>query len=246
MIFNRVLRAVWDDRNNSAAAYERYLRNKLRAYPNDRDLAFAEAIGSESVESFNRQGDGHVAVLKHHGLKNGMSIYDLGCGCGRTAQALQRDGWNGKYTGADVVHGFVSELRRKCPGFEARVHRRSTIVADDASLDMIFHWSVFTHISIEECFLYFEDSFRALKPGGKLVFSFLELSDPEHYAVFDSRLARLRRGTSLRLVDTFLHRDWIALWADRIGFEAAQFTEGQDNSRHPEMWQTIAAMVKPS
>jgi SAM-dependent methyltransferase len=246
MIFNRVLRAVRDDRNKSVAAYERHLRNKLRSYPNDRDLAFAEAIGSVSVESFNRQGDGHVAVLRHHGLKDGMSIYDLGCGCGRTAQALQRSGWKGHYSGADVVVGFVSELKRKCPGFEARVHRQPTIMANEASLDMLFHWSVFTHISIEECFLYLEDSFRALKPSGKLVFSFLELSDPEHYTVFDSRLARLRRGRSLRLLDTFIHRDWIALWADKTGFEGPHFTDGQDNSQHPEMWQTIAAMVKPA
>ena len=79
-----------------------------------------------------------------------MSIYDLGCGCGRTAQALQRAGWRGRYIGADIVAEFVSELKRKCPGFEAHVHRRPSIVAGDSSLDIIFHWSVFTHIALEE------------------------------------------------------------------------------------------------
>lgn len=232
---------------DSAAAYERHLRRKLREHRGNRDLAFADAIGSETLELFHSQGDVQVAVLRHHGLSDGMSVYDLGCGCGRTAQALQRAGWRGRYVGADIVHGFVSELKRKCPGFEAHVHRRPSIVADDASLDIIFHWSVFTHVAPEECFLYMEDSFRALKPGGKLIFSFLELTDPSHYQrIFENRLARLRRNRPLKLLDTFLHRDWIAVWAREIGFAEPEFTGGDDSSNHPQMWQTVAAIVKPA
>lgn len=232
---------------NSPAAYERHLRSKLRLHRGNRDRAFADAIGSETIELFERQGDAQVAVLKHHGLKDGMTVYDLGCGCGRTAQALRRAGWKGRYIGADIVKGFVAELKRKCPGYEAHVHRRPSIVAGDGSVDMLFHWSVFTHIPPEECFLYLQDSFRALKPGGKLVFSFLELTDAAHYQrIFENRLGRLRRERKLKLLDTFLHRDWIALWAEKLGFEQVEFTDGDDDSKHPEMWQSLAAMVKPA
>jgi ubiquinone/menaquinone biosynthesis C-methylase UbiE len=247
MILDRVFSSTKAARYNSAAAYERHLRSKLRLYPNDRDLAFADAIGSETLELFRTQGDAQLAVLRYHGLKDGMSIYDLGCGCGRTAQALQRAGWQGRYIGTDIVEGFVSELKRKCPGYEAHVHRMPSIVAEDASLDILFHWSVFTHISPEECFLYLEDSFRALKPGGKLIFSFVELTDHSHYQrIFESRVGRLRRNRDLPLLDTFLHRDWIRLWADKLGFENVDFTNGNDNSKHPETWQAIAAIVKGS
>jgi ubiquinone/menaquinone biosynthesis C-methylase UbiE len=232
---------------NSPAAYERHLRSKLRLHRGNRDRAFADAIGSETIELFESQGDGQLAVLKHHGLQDGMTIYDLGCGCGRTAQALQRSGWKGRYIGADIVHGFVAELKRKCPGYEAHVHRQPSIVAADASVDLLFHWSVFTHIPPEECFLYLEDSFRALKPGGKLIFSFLELTEAGHYRrIFENRLGRLRRKRKLKLLDTFLHRDWIALWAEKIGFEEVEFTDGEDDSNHPPMWQSLAAMVKPA
>lgn len=246
MFFDRLLAAVGLGGYNSAAAYERHLRSKLRQHRGNRDLAFADAIGSESIELFKNQGDAQVAVLKHHGLVDDMSVYDLGCGCGRTAQALKRAGWQGRYVGADIVQGFVSELKRKCPGFEAHVHREPSIVATDGSIDMLFHWSVFTHVSLEECFLYLEDSFRALKPGGKLVFSFLELTDEGHYQrIFENRVARLRRNKRLKLLDTFLHRDWIALWAEKIGFEEPRFTAGNDQSSHPQMWQTLVALVKP-
>ena len=247
MVFDRLLEAIGRGGYNSAAAYERHLRSKLRQHRGNRDLAFADAIGSETIELFEGQGDAQVAVLRHHGLVDGMAVYDLGCGCGRTAQALQRAGWRGHYVGADIVEGFVSELKRKCPGFEAHVRRDPSIVAEDASLDMLFHWSVFTHVSLEECFLYLEDTYRALKPGGKLVFSFLELTDPGHYErIFENRVGRLRRNKRLKLLDTFLHRDWIILWAEKIGFGEPQFTDGRDHSTHPQMWQTLAAMVKPA
>ncbi len=234
-------------RYNSASAYTRHLNSSLRAHRGNRDLAFAKAIGSDSVELFNCQGDGQVALLRHHGLADGMAVYDLGCGCGRTAQALQRSGWRGSYTGADIVAGLVSELKRKCPGYSAVVQREPSVVAADHSLDMLFHWSVFTHITLEECYPYLEDSFRALKPGAQLIFSFLELTDPNHYrAIFENRIARMRRKRPLKLIDTFLHRDWIAQWAENIGFEQVAFTDGSDASRHPPMWQTVATMVKPA
>jgi len=135
---------------------------------------------------------------------------------------------------------------RKCPGFDAVVNRSPTIVAEDGSLDMVFHWSVFTHVSPEECFLYLQDTYRALKPGGKLVFSFMELSDPEHYVIFEKRLDQYGQGTTPPILDVFLHRDWITLWARKIGFGEPSFTDGQDDECHPLAWQTVAALEKPA
>lgn len=230
---------------DSAKAYGKALQNRLREHPHNRPLAFAQAIGAETIELFAEQGDGHVAVLRHHGLVDAMAIYDLGCGSGRTAQALQRAGWQGSYVGADIVPGLVQEMRRSCPGYVGKVHLDPSIDADDASLDMVFHWSVFTHISVEECFLYMQDTFRALKPGGKLIFSFLEIGHVPHEQVFDSRVARRARGKQLALLDTFLHPDWIRHWAARIGFEPPAFTSGKDGTHHPPFWQSLVAMRKP-
>ncbi|HEU5067261.1 MAG TPA: class I SAM-dependent methyltransferase [Sphingomicrobium sp.] len=230
----------------SSGLYSNHLRRALWRHRKNRDLAFADAIGSATVELFIDQGNAQVAALRYYGLEDGMAVYDLGCGCGRTAQALQRAEWRGLYRGADVVDGLVAELKRKCPGYEAFVHRRPSLVADDSSLDLVFHWSVFTHIPPEDCYLYLEDTFRALRPGGKLVFSFLEMTEPQHYQVFESRVRRLRNRKRLRLPDTFLHRDWVKLWADKIGFADLRFTDGQEALLHPPMWQTVAAMMKPA
>ena len=174
-----------------------------------------------------------------------MAVFDLGCGCGRTAQALQRSGWQGTYTGTDILPAFVEELMGQCPTYRASVHTSPTIPMPDASLDRIFHWSVFTHLSPEECFLYLQDSHRALKPGGRTVFSFLELTSPLHRPLFARRRRAVAAGATPTLLDTFLHRDWLRIWASEIGFVEPVFTDGDDGTDHPPFWQTLVAMTKP-
>lgn len=231
--------------SHSTRDYQALVQKHLRRRPNDPRLALANAIGAESMEEFFAQGDGHFAVLRHHGLANDMSIYDLGCGCGRTAQALRRGGWKGNYIGADVVPELLAELSRQCPEYCTVLNYKRTIEAGDASLDILFNWSVFTHLLPAESFLYMLDAFRALKPGGKLLFSFLELEEPEHDRVWQNKLERLRKGHQDEQLDTFLHRDWIRRFARDAGFVEPQFTAGTDGSNHPQFWQAIAVMQKP-
>ncbi|AQR60877.1 SAM-dependent methyltransferase [Brevundimonas sp. LM2] len=231
---------------HSLESYKRLVANKLSEHPKNRDLALAQSIGSTNMELFAIQGDGHVEVLRHHGLIDGMDLYDLGCGSGRTAQALQRSGWRGQYTGADIVDDLVLHVQKKCPGFKAIIHHGLTIAAPDASLDIVFHWSVFTHLLPEECFAYLSDTYRALRPGGKTVFSFLEYEDAEHRNLFIVRSKAMASGDQLDHLDTFLPRSWISSWAEVIGFEGPQFTSGSDVSHHAAFWQSIVSMRKPA
>jgi SAM-dependent methyltransferase len=244
VIIDKLLRRI--GRMHSVRSYKALVKRCVKKYPNDYDMAMCAAIGAVSREEYARQGDGHVAVLRHHGLVDGMAIYDLGCGSGRTAMALQRSGWQGQYRGADIVKPFIAYLNQKCPTYEAVVHRDLTIAAPAKSLDMIFHWSVFTHLYPEECYLYLADSYRALKPGGRLVFSFLELEDVKHHGVFHTRIGIFRMQGCANTLDVFLHRDWIRFWARDLGFEAVAFTDGTDDTYHPPFWQALVTMTKPA
>lgn len=232
--------------SHSIRDYQALVQFHLRRRPENSRFALANAIGAETMEEFYAQGDAHVAVLRYHGLVNGMSIYDLGCGCGRTAQALRRGGWTGNYIGADVVPELLAELVRQCPDYHIVLNYNRTIEAGDGSLDMLFGWSVFTHLLPAETFLYMLAAFQALKPGGKLLFSFLELEEPEHDRVWRDELERLRDGHEDEQLDTFLHRDWIRRFARDAGFSEPQFTGGTDGSNHPQFWQAIAVMQKPN
>ncbi|MEM6585977.1 MAG: class I SAM-dependent methyltransferase [Pseudomonadota bacterium] len=232
--------------SHSVRDYRDLVRKRLRKNPMNRTLALVNSIGSLTMEEFVSQGDGHVAVLEHYGLANGMSVYDLGCGCGRTAQALQRAGWTGSYIGADVVPELLDELERQCPGYETRMELSQKIAAPDGSLDLIYGWSVFTHLFPPETFLYLRDGLRALKPGGTFLFSFLEMEDRAHDRVWDNVIDHVERGARVEQLDQFLHRDWIRRFASEAGFEEVRFTDGADGSQHPPFWQSLAVLKKPA
>ena len=231
--------------SHSVRDYRALVQERLRQNPGDRTLALVNAIGSLTMEEFVSQGDGHVAVLKHYGLSDGMAVYDLGCGCGRTAQALKRSGWTGEFIGADVVPELLEELERQCPGYQTRMELKQKIAAPDASLDMIYGWSVFTHLFPVETFLYLRDGFRALKPGGTFIFSFLEMEEREHDRIWDNVLIHAQNDHPIEQLDAFLHRDWIRKWARQAGYEEARFTDGTDGRNHPEFWQALAILRKP-
>lgn len=151
----------------------------------------------------------------------------------------------GRYTGADVVLERLEELSRQCPDYETLLNVTPTIVAPDAALDMVFHWSVFTHLYPGESYLYTRDAFRALKPGGKMIF-FLELEEAEHDRVWNANLEHLGMGHPAEHLDAFLHRDWIRRFARDAGFAEPCFTDGQDSTNHPLFWQSLAVMEKPA
>jgi len=245
-LLRRKRSAVKSRESHSVRDYRALVRAKLKSLPDNPSLALAQAIGAPTMADFISIGDGPVAVLRHHGLVDGMSVYDLGCGCGRTAQALCRAGWQGDYTGADVVEELIDELARQCPGYDVLLNVTSRIVAPDASLDMVFHWSVFTHLYPGESYLYTADAFRALKPGGKMIFSFLELEELAHDRVWNANLDHLRTGHPAEHLDAFLHRDWIRRFARDVGFAEPRFTDGLDDSYHPAFWQSLAILVKPA
>ncbi len=230
--------------DHAVNAYEALITRKLAEHPGNRELALAQSVGSLTMDIFRSQGEGHVQVLRHYGLEDGMFIYDLGAGCGRTAQGLVRSGWQGRYRGADIVSRLIDELNARCPGYEGLTHRRLSIVAEDASIDMVFHWSVFTHLFPEECFIYMRDIHRALKPGGRHVFSFLEMESPLHDRIFDGRVTAFGKRQPLDHLDTFLHRDWIRKWARQLGFSEPVFTDGDDARHHMPFWQSLAVMDK--
>ncbi|MEO6091864.1 MAG: SAM-dependent methyltransferase [Novosphingobium sp.] len=141
---------------------------------------------------------------------------------------------------------LLGELSRQCAGYATRLHFKPTIVAPDASLDMIFHWSVSIHFYPGEAYLYTADAYRALKPGGKMVFSFLELEDSAHDRVWEANIKRLSKGHRAEALDAFLHRDWIGRFARDAGFAEPRFTNGSGDGHHPAFWQALAVMDKPA
>jgi ubiquinone/menaquinone biosynthesis C-methylase UbiE len=227
--------------------YSRLVQNLIAIHPGNMDLAMAKAVGSLSTEEYARQGDQHVAVLRMTGLTDYMQIFDIGCGSGRTAQALLRHGWVGQYTGTDVIPELVRYAKSKLPDWRFGLQNGFRLDAETESLDLVYAWSLFTHLTIEETYLYLRDAARALKAGGTMIFSVLELSNPDHYKLFKRDAELVEKNVQSVHLNAFTDRQTVSIFAKDLGFEVTRWVDADDRTMTPSLGcfgQSIAILRK--
>jgi 2-polyprenyl-3-methyl-5-hydroxy-6-metoxy-1,4-benzoquinol methylase len=198
------------------ASYEKLVKDLTQQFPLDE--AMSRAVGG----LFELMGSIETGILLHAGLRDGMRLVDLGCGSGRLASVV---GSHAKisYLGIDVVEDLVQYARTKSPcDYEFTVHRELTFPCENQSVDMVCAFSVFTHLYLTEVYAYIRDAARVLRPNGVLVFSFLELTQPAHWQIFQQTLAAERAGT-LPHLNTFIERPAIEEFAKRAGYRLERF-----------------------
>ena len=64
-----------------------------------------------------------------------------------------------------------------------------------------------------------------LRPGGTFLFSFLEFGSRDHFSVFAGSVEQQRNGTK-PVMNMFIERDVIELWAEKLGFSVEKYVEG--------------------
>ena len=151
-----------------------------------------------------------------------------------------------EYTGIDVSKKLLDYAATKSPTHFKFVENRSlSIPAPADSLGLVCAFSVFTHLLHHETYIYMEDIFRALKPGGILVFSILEFAAKSHWPIFLATVEAARQKTSAHL-NSFIERDAIATWASKLNFTVGVFLEPDHAwGAAGALGQTTAILRKP-
>lgn len=182
--------------------------------------AMALAVGGDFVAV----GALEFCLLKAAGLQSHHTVVDVGCGSGRLAVQL-KDWLTGEYVGIDVVPDLYEYARRSCarPDWRFYAAPGTRIPEPDASADFITYFSVFTHLLFEETYRYLRDSARVLKPGGKIVFSFLEFRLPSHWFIFEHSVADERPD---KVLNQFMDRDMIHAFAQHLGLDVEAIHDG--------------------
>ena len=206
------------------------------------DEAMAMAVGNAD---YHKVGQTERDILFAAGLRPGMSVFDLGCGSGRLATALAKEQIPLQYLGTDVVQDLLDYAASNTPAhFCYILHRELSVPAESSSVDIACAFSVFTHLLHHETFMYMQDIRRALKPGGKLVFSFLEFAANNHWAVFDYTIAAQRDNTAS--LNMFIERQAIDIWAQRGDWRIDQYIDGSEIVGDGEpLGQSSVILTKP-
>src|ERR1700687_4975539 len=162
--------------------YTELVKWLIATYPIDEAMSLA--VGGD----YDRLGKLAAEVVQSCGLREGHSLVDLGCGSVRLAKQIGIAFPNIKYTGIDIVQELLDYASSKSPAhFRFILNRTINIPCTDSSVDFVIAFSVFTHLYHDESYAYLRDIRRALHPGGKVIFSFLESN--EHWPVFEKMLA---------------------------------------------------------
>jgi SAM-dependent methyltransferase len=169
-LFRTRLRAEW------------WLRDRLERSP--AGLAVPPAalrfrVGEDSrlstfLEVGQRTADNITAVLHQVGFEfaAGQSVLDFGCGCGRTLQwligRLPQVRWHGVDVDADAIEWCRGNL---ADGEFTRGSAMPPLPFADATFDLIYAISVFTHLNEAFQRAWIAELERVLKPGGILLLS---------------------------------------------------------------------------
>jgi SAM-dependent methyltransferase len=145
-------------------------------------------------------------LLVDWGLEPATDLLEIGCGTGRLAFVVADYLEGGSYTGFDIAPAPIEWLQREYAGRRANLHfdllevagdrYRSDAVTpaaatrfpyDDGAFDLVCAYDVFAHMDQAGIEQYLREAHRVLRPAGRLLFTFMAITDPEDPGTFSGR-----------------------------------------------------------
>ena len=109
-------------------------------------------------------------------------VLDFGCGCGRVLVPFQKRLPQARFYGTDVDADLIRWSRKHLPSAEFNHNGpEPPLPYADASFDLIYAHSVFTHLDERLQFLWLEELRRVACPGALLILTVHGMTEPEGF-----------------------------------------------------------------
>lgn len=195
---------------------------------------------SETIEAAIRavDGSGDESIVRQTGkwtaeqmryaldLQAGDRVLELGCGVGRIGRELAPH--CGEWVGSDISPNMLKGAQARLADLNnvqlQQLERSSFegIFADNA-FDKAYSVAVFCHIDKEDLFLYLQDLFRILRPGGLLYVETWNLAHAVGWRRWELEVNHWRGFTAAHRKDAgrnqFCHPAEFELYARQAGFD---------------------------
>lgn len=202
--------------DNKAAHLKRY--EQFAAGHDARTAAFKMVGGGDE----ERVGFTEMALLdKYVPLSGRRHLIDVGCGPGRLARYL-RDRKELSYLGTDVVPQLLEVARIECarPDWEFKEVTGFAIPAEDGIADAVAIFSVFTNIFPEHSAVLTKEAARVLRPGGRLLISYMDLGHERHQHTFRDLMQHWEKRIDPLV---FLDETFLRFFAANAGLDIIEF-----------------------
>jgi len=145
-----------------------------------KDTAYLMIDGSETEEGFRATGRERAEALKKGLLITREDrVLEIGCGAARIGRELAPH--CGSWYGVDVSPKMIELARSRTEHLSnvslAAVEGPSLQIFSDNYFDRIYCWAVFFHLDKEDLFIYIQEIYRTLKPGGLAYYDTWNLLD---------------------------------------------------------------------
>lgn len=154
-------------------------------------------------------------------LESSESVWDLGCGCGRiarwTAPVVLEGG--GAFLGTDINPRLVAWCAAHLPGRYRRNPLKPPSNNASASIDVIYAYSVLTHLREGVARAWLAEIGRVLKPGGLAMVTFHDEDYARAWGPLEVQ-GQVTGDDYFVLNDALQGSNYMSSWTTRQGFRA--------------------------